>query len=223
MHFNPKDENLIDRLKGLLPLEQLGFEFLRIFGSVHRHQIHRLKVNVFDNFFKHSSIQDLCVLVFLKGERSGVVPSFDNDIELLLNSSFLLGTLDELVDLIRVFEKLKVNNVTEAEFGVISVNNLAANTVKAFPMARLHELGVKLGNERPNNVHVLDSVVQSLEGLVVLDVLVLNESWGSLVCLHVFEESLKVIGIDIVPKGFLPGLELAVNDGDEIPHLLKLN
>lgn len=41
--------------------------------------------------------------------------------------------------------------------------------------------------------------------------------------LHVLEKSLKVIGIDVVPEGFLPGLELTVNDGDKIPHLLQLN
>jgi hypothetical protein len=82
---------------------------------------------------------------------------------------------------------------------------------------------VELLDKGTNHIHVLNTVIKRTESLVVLDVFVLGKLRGSLILLHVLEEKLKVIGVDIVPKGLLPGLELAIDNGDEIPHLLELD
>ena len=82
---------------------------------------------------------------------------------------------------------------------------------------------MQLLNKGSDDIHVLDSVVKSLECFVALDVFVLRKHGGSLVLLHVLEEKLKVISVNLVPKGLFPGLKLAINDGDEIPHLLELD
>lgn len=74
-----------------------------------------------------------------------------------------------------------------------------------------------------NHIHVLHAVVKSLERLVVLDFFVLGKVGRSLILLHILEQDFEVVCINIVPKGLLPGLELAVNDGDKIPHLLELH
>ena len=78
-------------------------------------------------------------------------------------------------------------------------------------------------NKRPNDVHVLDTVVEGLERLVVLDVLVLRKGRCGLALLHVLEKALEVVGVDVVPESLFPGLELAVDDGDKIPKLLELD
>ncbi len=90
-------------------------------------------------------------------------------------------------------------------------------------MTRLHEFGVELLDERSDYIHVLYTVVKGLKSLVVLDFFVLGKVWGSLARFHIFEEHLQIVGVDVVPKSFLPSFELAVDDGDEIPHLLQLN
>jgi hypothetical protein len=90
-------------------------------------------------------------------------------------------------------------------------------------MTGLHKLRMELLDQGSDDVHVLDTVIQSLESLEVLDLLVLGQVRGGLVGFHGFEEHLKVVGVDDVPESFLPGFELAVNDGDKIPHLLELD
>jgi len=90
-------------------------------------------------------------------------------------------------------------------------------------MARLHELGVELLDQRPDHIHVLHSIVKSLESFVALDILVCGKVGSSLISFHVLEEQLKIICINVVPKRLLPCLELAIDDGNEIPHLLELS
>ena len=82
---------------------------------------------------------------------------------------------------------------------------------------------MQLLNEGTDDIHVLDSVVKSLECFVALNIFVLRKYRGSLILLHVLQEKLKVIGVNLVPKGLFPGLELTIDDGDEIPHLLELD
>ena len=100
LHFNPKDEHVIDRLEGLLPLEEVFLELFGVLGSIHGHQVHRLKVDVFNDFFEGTSVEHLSFSVLFEVEDSGVVPSLDDDVELLLNTSFFLGTFDELVNIL---------------------------------------------------------------------------------------------------------------------------
>ena len=134
-----------------------------------------------------------------------------------------MGAFYELVYVLSVFVQLEINNVTETELGVLTIYVFAANSVELFPMTRLHEFGVELLDERSDYIHVLYTVVKGLKSLVVLDFFVLGKVWGSLARFHIFEEHLQVVGVDVVPESFLPSFELAVDDGDEIPHLLQLN
>ena len=105
----------------------------------------------------------------------------------------------------------------------MAVNNLTANAVKFLPMARLHERRVELLDERSDHIHVLDSVVQGLESLITLDFFVASQVGSSLVRLHALQQHLKVVCVNVVPESLLPGFELAVDNGDQIPHLLELN
>jgi hypothetical protein len=88
-------------------------------------------------------------------------------------------------------------------------------------MSLHHEFGVKLRNQRQDNVHVLHSLVQGTEGSPVLDFFVLGTLWVALFCLHFLDQRHQVFSINLVPKSGLPGLELVVNEGDKIPHLLE--
>ena len=90
-------------------------------------------------------------------------------------------------------------------------------------MTGLHLRLVQLLNKGSDDIHVLDSVVKSLECFVALDVLVLRKHRGGLIRLHALEEKLKVVGVDVVPKSLFPGLKLTIFDRDEIPHLLELD
>lgn len=81
---------------------------------------------------------------------------------------------------------------------------------------------MKLRNQRTDSLHVFHTVVKGHECLIVLDIFVLRQSGLSLVVLHGLQSHLKIISINIVPKGLLQRVELAVNDGDQIPHLLQL-
>lgn len=89
-------------------------------------------------------------------------------------------------------------------------------------MPLLHELGVKLLNQWKDGVHVLDSLVEGKERLPVLDVFVLWALWVALLGLHVLDEGHELSDIDLVPECGLPGLELEINEGDEIPQLLEV-
>lgn len=83
-----------------------------------------------------------------------------------------------------------------------------------------HELGVKLGDQWKDDVHVLNSLVKSGEGSPVLDLFVLWALWVGLLGLHILDQRHKVFSVNLVPKGGLPGLELVVDERNEIPHLL---
>jgi hypothetical protein len=39
--------------------------------------------------------------------------------------------------------------------------------------------------------------------------------------LHVLHELHEHLSVDLLPEGRLPGFELEINQGDQIPHLLK--
>lgn len=79
-------------------------------------------------------------------------------------------------------------------------------------MTGLHKLGVELLDQRSDNIHILDTVVQGLESLVILDFFVLGKVRGSLARFHIFEQYLKVVCVNVIPESFLPGFELAVNN-----------
>ena len=82
---------------------------------------------------------------------------------------------------------------------------------------------MQLGDEWSDHIHVLHSVVQSLEGFIALDVFVLSEIWSSLELLHVLKKLFEIISNNLLPKSLLPGLELTIDDGDEIPQLFELD
>jgi len=88
-------------------------------------------------------------------------------------------------------------------------------------MSLLHELRVQLRDKRKNLRHVLDSVIKGLERLEGLNILVVVRV--SLLSSHFSALGNKTIGIDLVPKDFLPGSKLRVNEGNKIPVLLKVN
>lgn len=78
-----------------------------------------------------------------------------------------------------------------------------------------------MGNQWQDDVHVLNSLVKGHEGSPVLDFFVLGTLWVALFGLHFLDKRHEVLGINLVPKSGLPGLELVVNEGNEIPHLLE--
>ena len=41
--------------------------------------------------------------------------------------------------------------------------------------------------------------------------------------LHVSDKSFEIRCIDLVPQRFLPGLELAINQSNQVPHLFELD
>ena len=134
-----------------------------------------------------------------------------------------MGAFDELIDILSESIEFEVDNVTEAELRVRTVDCLTANSVEPLPVTGLHELGMELLDQRSDCVHLLDTVVQSEESLVVLDIFVLGEEWLGLVLFHVLKEHLKVISIDGIPESLFPRLELSIDDGDKIPKLLELD
>ena len=99
---------------------------------------------------------------------------------------------------------------------------MLSDSHQLFPVPLLHELGVKLLNQWKDGVHVLDSLVEGKERLPVLDVFVLWALWVALLGLHVLDEGHELSDIDLVPECGLPGLELEINEGDEIPQLLEV-
>ena len=72
---------------------------------------------------------------------------------------------------------------------------------QSLPVSILHELGVELGDEWQDGVHVLHSIVQGLEGLPGLDVLVLRALWVALLGLHLLDQGHELLSINFVPKG----------------------
>lgn len=82
---------------------------------------------------------------------------------------------------------------------------------------------MQLRDKWSDHIHVLHSIVQSLESFITLDVFVLSEIWSSLVLLHVLKKLFEVISNNVLPKSLLPGLELTINDGYKIPQLFELN
>ena len=85
-----------------------------------------------------------------------------------------------------------------------------------------HERRSKLVDQRQNGVHVLHSLVQGEERFPVLDVLVLSRLWVALLGLHILYELHQDFSVDLLPERRLPGLELEINEGDEIPQLLEV-
>jgi hypothetical protein len=100
------------------------------------------------------------------------------------------------------------------------LNLLVGSAFKLAPMAILHELGVELGNEGQDSVHVLHALVKEHEGLPLADHLVSRSSRVALLGLHLLDKVGEVIGIDLLPSGFFPAIKLHIDEGNEIPHLL---
>ena len=98
---------------------------------------------------------------------------------------------------------------------------LAADDLKPLPVALHHVLRVKLLDKRAELVHVLDTFGQCAESLIILNLLVEWHCWGDLLREHIFDEDFEVIGINLIPKGLPPGVELTVNKSNQIPHLFK--
>jgi hypothetical protein len=84
----------------------------------------------------------------------------------------------------------------------------------------LHVLRVELGDEGQDLGHVLDALVEELERLVALDFLV-GVGVG-LLGGHVTGLLDEAVGVDLVPEGLLPGVELGIDAGDEIPVLFEV-
>jgi hypothetical protein len=103
----------------------------------------------------------------------------------------------------------------------VVINLLLSGALKLFPMAILHELGVELCDQRQDDAHVLNAVVKVHKGLPLADRFVLGSGGTALLSLHVLDQVGQVVSVDLFPAGSLPGVELHVDEGDEIPHLLQ--
>ena len=79
---------------------------------------------------------------------------------------------------------------------------------------------MELGDQRQNLGHVLDTLVQLLERFVSFDVLVVVGV--GLLGSHVSGLLDETVGIDLVPKSFLPCIELGVDQSDKIPIFLQV-
>ena len=91
-------------------------------------------VNIFYHCFELGYVEDLSVLVVFKSGYLVFIPSFDNDVKLSLDSVFLLSTLDEFVNILRVFVEFEVVEVTKTELGVHMVDSRAYNIIKTLPV-----------------------------------------------------------------------------------------
>jgi hypothetical protein len=76
---------------------------------------------------------------------------------------------------------------------------------------------MQIFDKRHNLSHVTDSLVKRNERFPRFDVFVLSGVGTALVALELFNESLKFIGINVVPKSSTPGSELIINESSEIP------
>jgi hypothetical protein len=99
---------------------------------------------------------------------------------------------------------MQFDQVFEAELGRVLVNLLLGSTFKFEPMAILHELRMKLSNQRQNSGHVLDAIVQGNETLPFGDNLVLGLGRIALLRLHILNQVGKLISVDLFPTGTLP-------------------
>lgn len=89
-------------------------------------------------------------------------------------------------------------------------------------MPLLHEFGMKLGDQWEDGVHVLNSLVQSLECFPSFDLFVLWALRIALLCLHVLDQGRQLLGINLIPQSRGPCSKLVVNEGNQIPHLLEV-
>jgi hypothetical protein len=88
-------------------------------------------------------------------------------------------------------------------------------------MSLLHKLRVQLRNKRKDLRHILNSLIKALEGLESLDILIVLRV--SLFTSHFSALRDETVGVDLVPKDFLPGSKLRINKGNKIPVFLKVN
>jgi hypothetical protein len=176
-------------------------------------------LNKLNNLSKITKDWDLVILFKLE---LLVFPGGLDDVQFCFNFGLFLGTIDQFCYLLCVPVESELEEVLKAEAWRLEVNLLACDSHQFLPMPLLHELGMQLRNQRQDGVHVLDSVIKSSEGLVVLDLFVLGALWIALLCLHVLDLCHEVVCVDLVPEGGFPGLELIVNQGNEIPHLLEV-
>ena len=180
-------------------------------------------VNIFYHCFELGYVEDLSVLVVFKSGYLVFIPSSDNDVKLSLDSVFLLSTLDEFVNILRVFVEFEVVEVTKAELGVHMVDSRAYNIIKTLPVPGFHAWIMQLLNKGNHDLHILDTVVKSLKCFVILNIFVLRKFRASKSLLKKFEVYFKVINVNLVPKVVFPGLNPTINARDEIPHILELD
>lgn len=88
-------------------------------------------------------------------------------------------------------------------------------------MSLLHKLRVQLRNKRKDLRHVLNSLIKALEGLESLDFLIVLRI--SLFTSHFSALGDETVSVDLVPKDFLPGSKLRINEGNKIPVFLEVN
>lgn len=163
----------------------------------------------------------MSILIFLEFELL-LLPDLLNLVDVCFDLGFLLSAVYEFINLLGVFVKFELDQVIETEAWRVEVNRALSDSHQLLPVTFLHELGMQLRDQGKNRVHVLNSVVKRDESLPVLDVLVLRILGIGLLGLHILNELHKVFSINLVPKGGLPGLELEINEGNKIPHILEL-
>jgi hypothetical protein len=133
-----------------------------------------------------------------------------------------LGTLNEFIHIVSISVQLELDEVFEAERLALKIDVLLGNSHQFLPVSVQNVLGVQQRNQRQDGVHVLHSVCEAHESLPRLDVLVLGGLWVALLGLHVFDQGHQLVGVDLVPSGGLPRLELVVYQGNQIPQLLQV-
>ena len=150
-----------------------------------------------------------------------LVPSLNDVLNLVLNLIFLLGSFNQFLNIDFIVLEFEGDQVGEAELGALEADRLASELHKFFPMSLLHELRVQLRDEWEDLRHVLDSVVKRLERLEALDLLVVVRV--GLLGSHLSALGDQTVSVDLVPEDLLPGSELRVDKGNQIPVLLKVN
>jgi len=116
---------------------------------------------------------------------------------------------------------MKAHEILKAELRGVVVDSLLSGAFKLLPVTVLHELRVELSDKGKNDGHVLNAVVKEHESLILVDKLVLGSGGTALLGLHLLNEIGQVVSVNLFPTGTLPGIELHVDQSDEIPHLLE--
>lgn len=163
----------------------------------------------------------MSVLVLLEFELL-LLPNLLNLEDVNFDLRLLLGPVDELVDLLSELVQLKLDQIIEAEARCVEVDRALCDAHQLLPVALLHELRVEHRDQGKDGVHVLHTIVDGDEGPPVLNVLILGVLRVGLLGLNVLDELHEILGVDLVPKSRFPRVELQINKGNQIPHVLEL-